>query len=52
MPDPDEQLLHFNAIVLWLLDLPVPLLGYINNDDVNPWFTFDIERAMVEQDIA
>jgi hypothetical protein len=52
MPDPDEQLRHFNAIVLWLLDLHAPLRRYIKKDDVNPWFTFDIERAMVERDIA
>jgi hypothetical protein len=50
--DPDEQLQHFNATVLWLLDLHVPLCRYIKNDDVNPWFTFDIKRVMVEQDIA
>jgi hypothetical protein len=52
MPDSDEQLQHFNAIVLWLLALHAPLSRYIKNDDINPWFTFDIERAIVERDIA
>jgi hypothetical protein len=33
------------------LDLHASLRRYIKNDDVNPWFTFDIERAMVERDI-
>jgi hypothetical protein len=47
LPDPDEQLRHFNAIVLWLLDLHAPPCIYIKNGDVNPWFTFDIERGMV-----
>jgi hypothetical protein len=51
MPD-DEQLRHFSAIVLWLLDLHAPLRRYIKNDDVNPWFTFGIERAMFERNFA
>jgi hypothetical protein len=40
MPDPYEQLRHFNATVLGLLDLHVPLRRYIQNDDDNPWFTW------------
>jgi hypothetical protein len=52
MPDPEKQLQHFNSIVLWLLDLNAPLRRYIKNDDVNPWFTFDIQKAIVERDLA
>jgi Reverse transcriptase (RNA-dependent DNA polymerase) len=53
MPDPDEQIQHFNAIVSWLLDLHAPLRKYIKKDEgANPWFTFNIEKAMVERNIA
>jgi hypothetical protein len=39
-------------LMQWLLDLHAPLSRYIKNDSVNPWFIFDIERAMVERDIG
>jgi negative regulator of sigma E activity len=42
----------FNAIVLWLLDLNAPLRRYIKKDDVISWFTFDIQKAIVERDFA
>jgi hypothetical protein len=35
---------------IWLLDLHTPLRRYMKNDDVNPWFTFDIQKAIVERD--
>jgi hypothetical protein len=52
MPDPDQQLQHFNNIVKWLLELHVPLRKCINKDDLSPWYSFDIEKAMVERNIA
>jgi hypothetical protein len=52
MPDPDQQLQHFNNIVKWLLELHAPLRKFIKKDDLNPWYTFDIEKAMVERNIA
>jgi hypothetical protein len=52
MTDPDDQLQHFNQITLWLLDLHVPLRRYVRCDPVNPWFTIDIERAMIEKNIS
>jgi hypothetical protein len=29
-----------------------PLWKFIKKDDLNPWYTFDIEKAMVERSIA
>jgi hypothetical protein len=52
MTDPDQQLQHLNKIVLWLLGLHAPLRKYIKRDPVNPWFTFDIEKAVIERNIA
>jgi hypothetical protein len=52
MPDPDDQLQLFNSIILWLLDQNVPLRKFVKHDPVNPWFTLDIERAIIERNIA
>jgi hypothetical protein len=52
MYDPEEQLQHFNSIVLWLLDLHAPLRRFVKKDVTNPWYSFDIERAIVERNIA
>jgi hypothetical protein len=52
MTDPDDQLQHFNQITLWLVDLHAPLRRYVRRDPVNPWFTIDIKRAMIERNIA
>jgi hypothetical protein len=52
LTDPDEQLQHFNHITLWLLDLHAPLRRYLRRHPVNPWFTIDIERAMIKRNIA
>jgi hypothetical protein len=52
MYDPEEQLQHFNSIVLWLLDLHAPLRRFVKKDVINPWYSFDIERAIVERNIA
>jgi hypothetical protein len=49
---PDEQLQHFNQITLWLLDLHAPFRRYVRRYPVNPWFTIDIERALIERNIA
>jgi hypothetical protein len=34
------------------LYLHAPLRRYVRRDPVNPWFTIDIERAMIERNIA
>jgi Reverse transcriptase (RNA-dependent DNA polymerase) len=52
MPDPDDQLQLFNSIILWLFDQNVPLRKFVKRDPVNPWFTHDIERAIIERNIA
>jgi Reverse transcriptase (RNA-dependent DNA polymerase) len=52
MSDPDQQLQHFNKIIIWLLNLHAPLRKYVKKDPVNPWFTFDVEKAVIERNIA
>jgi hypothetical protein len=51
LTDPDEKLQHFNQITLWL-DLHAPVRRYVRKDPVNPWFTIDTKRAMLEKTIA
>jgi hypothetical protein len=52
MHDPEEQVRHFDSIVLQLLDLHALLRKYTKVDPVNPWVTIDIERAIIERNIA
>jgi hypothetical protein len=52
MPDPDDQLLLFNSKILWLLDQNLPLQKFVNRDPVSPWFPLDIERTIIERNIA
>jgi hypothetical protein len=49
MADPEDQTQHFNAIIMWLSELHVTLCRYIISTDVNPWFTFDVEKAIIEK---
>jgi hypothetical protein len=52
MADPEDQIQYFKAIIMWLLELHSPLRRYIISTNVNPWFIFDVEKAMVERNIA
>jgi hypothetical protein len=52
MADSEDQIQYFNAIIMWLMKLHAPLCRYIISTDVNPWFTFDVEKAMIEENIA
>jgi hypothetical protein len=45
-------LIESSQITLWLLDLHAPLHRYVRRDPDNPWFSIDIERAMIERNIA
>jgi hypothetical protein len=51
LTDLDEKLQHFNHITLWL-DLHAPVHRYVRKDPVNPWFTIDTKRAVIEKNIA
>jgi hypothetical protein len=46
MPDPDQQLQRINNMVKWLLELHAPLRKFIKKDNLNPWYIFDIEKAI------
>jgi hypothetical protein len=46
MPDPDLQLQRINNMVKWLLELHAPLRKFIKKDNLNPWYIFDIEKAI------
>jgi hypothetical protein len=52
MADPEYQIQYFNAIIIWLLELHALLRRYIIGTDVNPWFTFDVEKTMIERNVA
>jgi hypothetical protein len=52
MADPEDQIQYFNAIIMWLVELHAPHRIYIIGTDVNPWFTFDVEEAMIESNIT
>jgi hypothetical protein len=48
-----NDVLHFNNIVKWPLELHEPLRKFIKKDALNPWYIFDIlEKAMVERNIV
>jgi hypothetical protein len=44
--------IQFNAIIRWLLEIHGPLREYVKRNEVNPWYNCDVERAIVERDIA
>jgi hypothetical protein len=50
--DPELQIQHFNLIIRWLLELHAQLREYVRRSEVNPWYNNDVERAIVERDIA
>jgi hypothetical protein len=35
-----------------LLEIHAPLREYVKRNEVNPWYTCDVERAIVVRDIA
>jgi hypothetical protein len=40
------------SILLRLLDAHVPLREYIKKSVISPWYNYDVERAIVERNIA
>lgn len=52
MPDPNDQVHYFNAIIISLFQAHVPLKIFYPKDEANPWLNFEIASAMTERDIA
>jgi hypothetical protein len=50
--DPELQIQHFDSIIRWLLELHAPLREYVKRSEVNPWYNNDVERAILERNIA
>jgi len=52
MPDPNDQVEYFNAIIVSLFQAHVPLSQHFPKEKTNPWLSFEIASAMAERDIA